>query len=235
MSECSGHAVIFEASRRIHTFVLQQEVASGHADVLPDLLGLLKQGLSFADSDHHLRGREREELVKSPDPGELHGIEAVSPLGPELREAPGDGQAVPVVDHVEQITTERTREMGFVDGVGCGTGRMDALLECSLAGRRLHSLSGSSDPGHRSTTLVRNPDRESTLRVGQESGTGRSRRDLIIRSDNVNGKRPATLAANLQTRKGNCLGQKRIDSNLSCPDMSSQSRARDRGSTHRYH
>ena len=107
MSECGGHAVVFEASRRIHAFVLQQQVAGGHADILPDLVGLLEQGLSFAYGDHHVRGREGQEIAKSPDAGEVQGFEAVSPLGLEIGKPSRNRQAVPVVNHVNHITTGR--------------------------------------------------------------------------------------------------------------------------------
>ena len=66
-------------------------------------------------------------------PGEVEGVEAVGPLGLEIAEPAGDGQAVPVVDDVEQIAASRAGEMSLVDRERRRAGRVDALLEAPAA------------------------------------------------------------------------------------------------------
>ena len=51
MRECRGHSVVFEAAGGIHALVLEPERAGIEADVAADLVGLLEQGLAFADGD----------------------------------------------------------------------------------------------------------------------------------------------------------------------------------------
>ena len=84
--------------------------------------------------------------------------------------------------------------MRLVNREGGGTSGMNALLKRGVAGSRPGRLPGNCGPGHRSTTFVRNPDREPSLRMGRASETLHSRRDLIIRSDNWNSKSPAAVA-----------------------------------------
>ncbi len=48
MSERGAHAVVFEAARGVHPFVLQMQHAGVQTHVLSDRIGLLQQCLAFA-------------------------------------------------------------------------------------------------------------------------------------------------------------------------------------------
>ena len=106
-----------------------QKRAGIEADVAADLVGGLEEGLAFADGDDQSRGGEGEELAEPPDAGEVEGVEPCGPLGLELVEPAGDGQAVPVVDDVDEVAASRAGEMSLVDGEGGRAGRVDALLK----------------------------------------------------------------------------------------------------------
>ena len=68
----------------------------------------------------------------------LSGSSRSRPLGLEVAQATRDGQAVPVVDDVEQVAAGRAGEVRLVDGEGRPAGRVDALLVRSL-GRDVES------------------------------------------------------------------------------------------------
>ncbi len=77
------HAVVFETARRIHSLVLQVQLSDVHSDVLAHSIGLLQQGLTFADGDQLILGRERQQFVKPPDAAEA---DRIGPLRPHRLE-----------------------------------------------------------------------------------------------------------------------------------------------------
>jgi hypothetical protein len=115
MCESCGHAIIFEAAGGIHTFILQPQRARIEADIFADLIGTLEEGLTFADGDDLLGGREGKEFAKAPYSGEAEGIGAVGPLRLEFGEPAGDRQSIPLVDDIDEVATKRTREMRFAE------------------------------------------------------------------------------------------------------------------------
>jgi hypothetical protein len=77
VGERGGHAVVLEAARGVHPFVLEPQAAGRQPDVLPHLIGHLKQRLPLADGHHQLGGRERKQLAESPDAREVQRVVAV--------------------------------------------------------------------------------------------------------------------------------------------------------------
>ena len=102
MCERRGHSVVFEAAGGIHALVLEPESAGIEPDVAADLVGLLEQGLAFADGDDLAAGGERKQLPESPDAGEGERVVAVGPFRLEVSEPARHRQRVPLVDDVER-------------------------------------------------------------------------------------------------------------------------------------
>ena len=72
VGEGGGHAVVFEAAGGIQAFVLQQQLAGLHAELLGEQVGLLQDGPAFADGDDVALGAvERQQLAEAPDAGEI--------------------------------------------------------------------------------------------------------------------------------------------------------------------
>ena len=94
------------------------------------------------------RRGERQELAEPPDAGEVERVEPSSPLRLEFRKPAGNGQAVPVVNDVEQVAAGRAGEMGLVNGVSRPTRRPNALLERLLTreGNWLHFRNAHTRP-----------------------------------------------------------------------------------------
>ena len=63
--------------------MLEVELSGPHAELLAEALGVLEEGLAFADgADHRIR-RERQQITKPPNPGV---IERKSTIVPTLLE-----------------------------------------------------------------------------------------------------------------------------------------------------
>ena len=159
-----------------------QQAGGIEADVAADLIGGLEEGLAFADGDDQFGGSEGEEFAETPDAGEVEGVGAVRPLGLELVEAAGDGEAVPVVDNVDQIAANRAGEMSLVDREGGRPGGVDALLKGGIAWQIVPAVVLAMWP----RTSLSSPSSENMFSnrffpaITPESPF---RSDLIIRSD----------------------------------------------------
>ena len=102
MSDSGTHAVVFEAARGVHAFVLQVQVASVQANKLADTVSLLEQRLPLTNGDNLVLRNEGQQFVKSPDARETHWVGALAPHGLEVTELAGHVGAVPVIGHVQQ-------------------------------------------------------------------------------------------------------------------------------------
>src|SRR5437763_278058 len=60
------HAVVLEAAGRVHPLILEQKSARLQTDVGGHGLGALHDCLAFADGQHLLRRRERQQLAEAP-------------------------------------------------------------------------------------------------------------------------------------------------------------------------
>ena len=134
MREGGRHAVVFEAARRVHPFVLQIEVRAPQADELGHGRGVLEQGLPFADRDDLLRLGEREEFVEPPHAAEGERLEAARPFLLEPGERLGRLEPVPIVLHVEQAAALRALGEDLVAAVGRAAIGVQAALKGKIGG-----------------------------------------------------------------------------------------------------
>ena len=129
MRERGGHAVVLEAAGWIHPLVLQVEPPRFHADKRTDAVRLMQNRLPLADSDDAFRLGERKQLMEPPDAAETERLMAAGPGFLEPAEAFGNGPAVPVVLHVQQVPALGARHPHFLHATGIAAGRADAALE----------------------------------------------------------------------------------------------------------
>ena len=134
MRKRRGHAVVFEAARRVHPLVLQEQLALIDADVTGHAVGALEDGLPFADGHDLVRRGEGQQLAEAPDAGEAERIGAVGPLGLEVAQRARRRQAVPVVGDVQEAAAARADELGLVHGAGRAAVGADTALEDGVHG-----------------------------------------------------------------------------------------------------
>ena len=82
MRACVNAAVMplsLKLPRRVHPFVLQEQLAGLEAGVGRDRVGTLAERLPLADRQDAVVGREGEEFAEPPDAGEIERVGAVRP------------------------------------------------------------------------------------------------------------------------------------------------------------
>ncbi len=126
------HTVVFETAGRVEPFVLQEQAPRLHADLFGDLVGLLKDGATFADGGNFFDGREWQQLAEAPHAREvgscLDGAARGRPASVERVERLGHGDLVPVVGDVEQVAALGAAEQRLTDVEGFATVGVDAFL-----------------------------------------------------------------------------------------------------------
>jgi hypothetical protein len=133
MGESRGHAVVFEAARRIQALVLQEQPARLDADVRRHAIGLLQQRLALADRDDLVRRGERQQFMEPPHAAEAERIVPPAPLLLEILQLPRDRQTVPVVLNVQQIPAPGAGDMHFGHAERSTAVGSNALLKSDFA------------------------------------------------------------------------------------------------------
>lgn len=134
VGEGGGHAVVFEGAGGVEAFILEIELAGPHTELAAEALGVLEEGLAFADGADHGVGGEGEEVAETPDTGVIEGEAAVLPAVFKVFEALGDAGFGPVVADIEQVAALGAAGECLRDIEGGGAGGIHALL----VGDRFH-------------------------------------------------------------------------------------------------
>ena len=128
MAEGRRHAVVFETARWVHAFVLQEQSAGRDADVSGHAFGRVKESLAFAHGDALLKRNKGQQFVEPPHAAEAMRVGAPGPFFFEAVQRFWHRQAIPIVDHVDQIAAFGAVNPNFIDAVRCTAGGYNTLL-----------------------------------------------------------------------------------------------------------
>lgn len=124
-----AHAVVFEAARRIHPFVLQVQLAGVHAHKFSDRVGLLQQRLAFADRHDFTLRDERQQFMETPHARKSDRIGSFRPPGFEFTQVFWDFQTVPVIRHIQKVAALGARRVKLAGVVARTAIGVDATLK----------------------------------------------------------------------------------------------------------